>query len=66
MHACVLLTIVMVTYMCDVFNCCVTDEDIDECESNPCMNGGNCIDRINGYQCSCMISYIGQHCEYSK
>ena len=27
--------------------------EIDECESEPCQNGGNCRDEINAYECIC-------------
>ena len=36
--------------------------DIDECASNPCRNGGNCTDGINGYTCTCETGYEGTHC----
>ena len=28
-------------------------DEIDECASNPCFNGGNCTDLVNSYNCSC-------------
>ncbi len=28
---------------------------IDECISNPCQNGGICLDEINGYRCECSL-----------
>lgn len=27
--------------------------EINECDSNPCQNGGTCKDEINGYLCQC-------------
>lgn len=27
--------------------------DIDECQSSPCVNGGVCKDRVNGFSCTC-------------
>ncbi|XP_077867293.1 neural-cadherin-like, partial [Saccoglossus kowalevskii] len=36
---------------------------IDECLSDPCLNGGECIDGINGYICICPDGYSGIHCE---
>lgn len=39
------------------------EENLDECASNPCQNGGMCNDRANSYTCSCPPGYLGQHCE---
>ncbi|XP_077982689.1 neural-cadherin-like [Glandiceps talaboti] len=36
---------------------------IDECLSDPCLNGGECIDGVNGYTCICPIGFYGVHCE---
>ena len=30
------------------------ESDIDECTSNPCLNGGTCTDQVNGFTCSCL------------
>ena len=30
------------------------DREINECESMPCLNGGQCIDQIAGYMCTCL------------
>ena len=37
--------------------------DINECESNPCVNNGTCNDRINGFNCSCPPGFNGSRCE---
>lgn len=36
--------------------------EYNECESNPCMNGGQCIDQIGGYECKCTRGYTGNQC----
>ena len=37
-------------------------EDIDFCASQPCMNGGICIDTGNGFTCNCTDNYTGPAC----
>src|SRR5262249_10422408 len=37
--------------------------NINECASNPCQNGGVCIDGINSYSCNCVGGYGGVNCE---
>ena len=39
--------------------------DIDECSSNPCVNG-NCTDMVNFYTCSCNAGYEGGRCDVGK
>ena len=39
--------------------------DINDCESNPCRNGGTCIDGVNSYACICSGGWEGAHCETS-
>ena len=45
-------------YRCDV--------DIDECENNPCQNGGICQDLVADFQCICTEEYIGRTCSELK
>ena len=55
----------------DSFNCsCVPgyegtfcEKNIDECQSNPCINGGFCSDYINRYTCLCPPDIEGVNCE---
>ena len=37
--------------------------DVDECESNPCQNGGTCEDGVGAYSCTCIAGYTGENCE---
>ena len=44
--------------------------DIDDCNPNPCLNGGICRDGINSYSCTCPTTTIdnqftlsGDRCE---
>ncbi|XP_066466997.1 protein crumbs homolog 2 [Tiliqua scincoides] len=34
----------------------------DECESQPCQNGGSCVDLVNSFQCRCPPGYSGVEC----
>ncbi|XP_017571984.2 protein jagged-1a [Pygocentrus nattereri] len=38
-------------------------ENINDCESSPCRNGGTCIDKVNVYQCICADGWEGPQCE---
>ncbi|MCI4393932.1 hypothetical protein PGIGA_G00163280 [Pangasianodon gigas] len=38
-------------------------ENINDCESSPCRNGGTCIDKVNVYQCICADGWEGPDCE---
>ena len=40
--------------------------DGNECSSNPCLNGGTCIDGCASYTCLCTGSYGGSHCEHRR
>ena len=36
---------------------------VDQCISNPCLNGANCTDAYNNYKCTCIAGYTGRNCE---
>ena len=37
--------------------------DINDCESNPCENGGTCSDAVNGFTCECFPGYTDKNCQ---
>ncbi|KAI8486344.1 hypothetical protein Bbelb_358430 [Branchiostoma belcheri] len=38
-------------------------DDTDDCQSNPCQNGGTCVDGLDSYSCNCTNSFSGDTCE---
>ncbi|XP_052331565.1 sushi, nidogen and EGF-like domain-containing protein 1 isoform X1 [Oncorhynchus keta] len=38
-------------------------QEINECLSQPCLNGGTCRDRVATYQCACDQGFSGNHCQ---
>ncbi len=40
--------------------------DIDECGSDPCLNGGSCVDGAGGYECLCLEGFDGLVCQTSE
>ncbi|KAG8000028.1 Fibulin-7 [Nibea albiflora] len=39
-------------------------KDISECASNPCQNGGTCVEGVNQYKCTCPQNWSGSHCQH--
>ncbi|XP_006158317.1 protein crumbs homolog 2 [Tupaia chinensis] len=37
--------------------------DVDECASQPCLNGGRCQDQPDGFQCHCGAGFTGPTCQ---
>ncbi|KAI8486345.1 hypothetical protein Bbelb_358440 [Branchiostoma belcheri] len=35
----------------------------DDCQSNPCQNGGTCVDGLDSYSCNCTDRFSGDICE---
>ena len=44
----------------------IASADIDDCQSNPCKNGGVCNDGTNSFTCSCPHGFIGDDCGISR
>ena len=40
--------------------------DINECESNPCQNGGSCLDLEGGFSCLCDAGWQGDLCNIGE
>ena len=43
-----------------LFEGLVCEEDINECNSNPCLNKAVCVDGVNSYQCLCIEGFTGK------
>lgn len=41
----------------------ICDTEIDECNSDPCQNGGKCVDQVASFLCICPQGYTGVVCE---
>jgi len=39
------------------------EENINECASSPCVNGGTCKDEVGQYVCACPAGFKGNNCE---
>ena len=35
--------------------------DINECVTSSCLNGGSCVDKVDGSECNCVGSYGGNY-----
>lgn len=37
--------------------------NINDCESNPCLNSGTCRDEVNSFSCLCVPGFVGELCQ---
>jgi len=57
----IIINVVSVVIVCGVYLCIALsgytgaecNTNIDECLSDPCQNGGTCVDMVGGYFCRC-------------
>ncbi|NWH79854.1 CADN protein, partial [Piaya cayana] len=57
------------TTVAAVCGCSARDRVHRSCSSyphSPCLNGGRCIDTLNGYRCLCPASFHGPDCQQTK
>ena len=41
--------------------------NVDDCQGEPCQNGGKCVDGIDSFKCDCEFAwFMGKFCEMSK
>lgn len=40
--------------------------DFDDCDGNPCQNGGSCLDGIGTFSCTCAEDYTDETCSTSR
>ena len=40
-----------------------TIAEVNECQPNPCKNGGDCYETGDSFQCTCNRGYKGEYCE---
>ncbi|ROI46694.1 Fibulin-7 [Anabarilius grahami] len=39
-------------------------KNVSVCGSNPCQNGGTCVEALNQYKCTCPHNWSGSQCQY--
>ncbi|XP_013403153.1 macrophage receptor MARCO [Lingula anatina] len=41
-----------------------TEDNIDQCASYPCQNGGTCLDDYRSFFCTCLSGFTGDRCQH--
>ncbi|XP_033755862.1 LOW QUALITY PROTEIN: sushi, von Willebrand factor type A, EGF and pentraxin domain-containing protein 1-like [Pecten maximus] len=41
----------------------VCDQEINECDTGPCLHNSTCQDLVGGFLCQCQPTYTGERCE---
>lgn len=54
---------IVIRILATLFNLTTIVSDVNDCASNPCMNGGHCIDLKDNFQCQCKEGFWGKFCE---
>lgn len=49
-----------------IFSALLTFTDINECDTNPCENGGLCTNSKGSFTCSCLGGWRGPACNQGK
>lgn len=56
-------TNLLLSYFCAIFIIWISD--IDDCDPNPCTNGGTCADKVNDFTCTCEDGFTDKTCSTS-
>ena len=51
---------ILVYFICNSGILC--EEDINDCDPDPCYHGSQCVDGVDDYTCQCVSGYEGTAC----
>ena len=46
-----------------IFCFSLSQTEINECESDPCQNGGTCVEGVDEFECVCAAGFEGTLCD---